>query len=82
MCRCLRVSTSGFYGWARRPKSPRKLDNERLLGRIREHHTASDGVIGVPRMHEELTDEGETASNNRIARLMTRDGLQGIPQRK
>ena len=82
MCRCLRVSTSGFYGWAGRPVSAREADNRRLLVRIREHHTASDGVMGMPRMHEELTDEGETASRNRIARLMARDGLQGIPQRR
>ena len=82
MCRCLRVSRSGFYAWSTRPKSPRQIDNERLLGRIREHHTASDGVMGAPRMHEVLTDEGESASQNRIARLMAKDGLQGIPQKR
>ena len=62
--------------------SRREADNRRLLVRIHEHHTASDGVMGMPRMHEELTDEGETASRNRIARLMARNGLKGIPQRK
>ena len=62
--------------------SPRERDNRRLLGRIREHHTASDGVMGTPRMHEVLTDEGETASRNRIARLMAKGGLQGIPHRR
>ena len=82
MCRCLRVSTSGFYGWSKRSPSPREQDNRRLLARIREHHTASDGVMGMPRMHEELTDEGETASRNRIARIMAKEGLQGIPQRR
>ncbi len=46
MCRCLRVSTSGFYGWAKRPMSAREVDNRRLLSRIREHHAASDGVLG------------------------------------
>jgi len=60
MCRCLQVSTSGFYAWSKRFKSWRKLDNERLLVRIREHHAASDGVMGMPRMHEALTGEGET----------------------
>ncbi len=54
MCRCLRVSRSGFYGWAERPPSDRELDNRRLLARIREHHKASDGVMGAPRMREEL----------------------------
>lgn len=62
--------------------SSRGLDNQRLLERIREHHAASDGVIGMPRMHEVLTDEGETVSPDRIARLMARNGLYGIPQRR
>ena len=62
--------------------SPRRIDNQRLLARIREHHAASDGVMGMPRMHELLSDQGETASRNRIARLMAGDGLFGIPQRR
>ena len=62
--------------------STRERDNRRLLRRIREHHTASDSVMGMPRMHEVLTYEGETASRNRIARLMARNGLYGIPQRR
>jgi len=67
MCRCLKVSRSGFYAWAKRPPSQRELDNRRLLGRIREHHDASDGVMGAPRMQEVLEAEGESASRNRIA---------------
>jgi putative transposase len=82
MCRCLQVSTSGFYAWSRRPKSRRTRDNERLLERIRAHHEESDGVLGMPRMHEALSEEGETASPNRIARIMAKAGLKGIPQRK
>lgn len=82
MCRCLKVSTSGFYAWSKRDPSRRALENRRLLARIREHHAASDGVMGAPRMHEELTEEGETVSRNRIARLMARDGLRGIPQKR
>jgi putative transposase len=82
MCRCLRVSTSGFYGWAKRPVSAREADNLRLLSQIREHHATSDGVLGMPRMHEVLSHEGETASRNRIGRLMAKNGLYGIPQRR
>jgi putative transposase len=33
-------------------------------------------------MHEALSDEGETASLNRVARLMAKHGLRGIPQRR
>ena len=82
MCRCLKVSVSGYYAWRARSPSARQLDNERLLARIREMHQDSRGAMGAPRMHEDLTDIGETASKNRIARLMAADGLQGWPRKK
>ena len=82
MCRCLKVSNSGFHAWSQRLPSLRARDNQRLLSRIRHHHSASDGVMGMPRMHEQLRYEGETASPNRVARLMARDGLFGVPQRR
>jgi putative transposase len=82
MCRCLQVSTSGYYAWVERAPSPRAQANARLLIRIREIHEDSRGVIGAPRMHEDLVDEGERVSLNRVARLMAADGLQGWPRRK
>lgn len=44
MCRCVRVSASGYYDWSQRLPSARQLDNERLLGRIRGLHEDSRGV--------------------------------------
>jgi putative transposase len=82
MCRCLRVSASGYYGWRDRPASQRRQSNERLLARIRSLHVESDGVFGSPRMWEELRYLGESCSRNRVARLMRNDGLRGIPQRR
>lgn len=82
MCGCLNVSTSGFYEWLKRPLSARAQDYQRLLTKIREIHAESDGVLGSPRMHERLRYEGETASLNRVARLMATDGLYGVPQRR
>jgi len=82
MCRCLRISPSGFYDWRKRPLSARGRDNQRLVARIRELHTSSDGVFGSPRMWEELRYEGETCSRNRVARLMRVNGIRGVPQRK
>ena len=82
MCRCLKVSTSGFHAWRARSPSRRALDNRRLLSRIRDLHAACDGVMGMPRMHEQLGYEGETASPNRIARIMAADGMYGVPQRR
>lgn len=82
MCRLLNVSASGYYGWLSRPVSGRESDNQRLLSRIRQLHADSQGALGAPRMHEDLLDEGETASKNRVARLMAADGLQGWPRKK
>ena len=36
--------------------------------------------MGTPRVHEKLTEEGENANPNRIAHIMAKAGLQGIPQ--
>ena len=82
MCRCLRVSPSGYYAWRGRPASARQQSNHRLLARIRVLHEESDGVFGSPRMYNELRLQGETCSRNRVARLMRSNGLRGIPQRK
>ena len=38
MCRCLKVSPSGYYAWESRLPSERERDNGRLLERIREIH--------------------------------------------
>jgi len=82
MCRCLRVSSSGYYGWRSRPLSRRAQENQRLTDRIRALHGESDGVLGSPRIWEDLYFEGEHCSLNRVARLMRKAGLQGIPRRK
>ena len=82
MCRCLRVSPSGYYGWVTRPASPRAQENARLVARMHDLHTQHDGVIGSPRMWEELRYAGERCGRHRVARLMRRAGLQGVPQRR
>lgn len=82
MCRCLRVSTSGYYDWSKRLPSARQRDNERLLCRIHALHQDSRGTLGAGRMQEDLTEEGLTASRNRVAQLMAAAGLQGWPRLK
>ncbi|RTW22443.1 transposase [Pseudomonas aeruginosa] len=79
MCRCLKVSASVYYAWKDLAPSRRAQANARLVKRIREIHEDSRGVIGAPRMHEDLLDEGETISLNRVARLMAAERIQGWP---
>jgi len=80
--RCLKVSASGYYAWQDRAPSPRTEENARLVRRIREIHEDSLGVVGAPRMHEDLLDEGETVSLNLVARLMAAERIQGLPRCK
>lgn len=82
MCRCLNVSPSGYYAWVERQPSARALANAMLLKRMREIHDDSGGIIGAPRMHEDLQAEGLKASLNRVARLMSANGLYGWPRKK
>lgn len=82
MCRCLKVSPSGYYAWRGRPPSRRRLSNARLLERIRVLHEASDGVKGSRRIADDLRLEGTPCSRNRAARLMQLEGVKGIPQRR
>jgi putative transposase len=66
----------------RPPPIARQRDNERVLKRIRVIHEDSGGIIDAPRMHEDMTEEGEMVGKNRVARLMTDNGLQGQPCKK
>lgn len=82
MCRCLKVSASGYYGWRKRPLSHRARENQALLAKIRQIHRHSDGFFGSPRIWEELRYQGEPCSLNRVAHLMRAHDIRGIPQAK
>ena len=58
MCRCLKMSASGDYDWRERPLGRRAQANERLLDRTEQMHHQNDGVMGNPRIWEELARGG------------------------
>jgi putative transposase len=82
MCRHLNVSASGYYEWRNREPSRRDVANRALLTRIKELHNDSDGVMGAPRICEELHYQGIPCGENRVARLMRIHELQGILQKR
>jgi putative transposase len=83
MCRVLGVSTSGYYAWRRRPASPRSLADAVLTEMIRTIHRESHGTYGAPRIRAELRhDYGVSCSQERVARLMRRAGIQGRSRRR
>ena len=82
LCEVLEVSTSGYYDWVDRPESQRSRENRQLTEKITHYHRQSNGIYGSPKIHEDLIDEGETCSVNRVARLMRAADIQSKLARK
>jgi len=70
MCRVLQVARAGFYDWLNKPLSDRAIENQRLVGLIRDSYVASGGVYGSNRVFGDLREAGETCGRHRVARLM------------
>ena len=82
MCRTLRVSKSGFYGWRDRPPSDRARADAILLEKIARIHTDSRQTYGAPRIHFELRVLGVRCARKRVARLMREASLLGCGGRR
>lgn len=76
LCRCLRVTRSGFYAWVRRPASARSCHDETLRKAIRAAFAKSKQRYGSPRIHEDLVEQGLPVSRKRVIRLMQETGLK------
>jgi transposase InsO family protein len=77
LCRCLRVTCSGFYAWAKRGLSARAQRDLVLRTKLRAFHAASGHRYGRPNLWKDLQEDGEAVSEKRVARLMREEGLQG-----
>lgn len=75
-CAALGVSVSGFYAWKNRAASARQTSDMIMLAHIRAEFSTSNETYGSPRMHEELKDQGLSIGLNRVARLMSENGLK------
>ncbi len=82
LCRCVGLSTSGYYAWQQRLPSARAQADQALGDRIEAIHSTSKGTYGVPRIHAELGAEGTHVGRKRVARLMRARGIQGVSRRK
>jgi putative transposase len=82
MCRVLGVCRSGYYAFARRPKSPRCAANEQLVERILLIHARSRGSYGSPRVHAKLRAQGNHVSRKRVERLMREGGIVARRRRR
>jgi putative transposase len=78
MCRLMRVTRGGFYQWLRKPQSDRTIEDDRLLGLIRDSYTASSGVYGSRRVCGDLREAGEACSKHRVAKIMKGHKIKAI----
>lgn len=76
LCRCLRVTRSGFHAWQTRPESTHATQDRRLKVLIRASFDGSKGRYGSPRIHEDLLEQGERVSRKRVIRLKQEEGLK------
>jgi len=59
-----------------RGPSDRTKENQRLTRRIKQIWLDSGKTYGSPRIHQQLLRQGEQLSRRRVARLMTKEGIQ------
>jgi putative transposase len=81
ICRTLGVSASAYYQRATGGQSARRLDDERLLDRIREIHATNYYAYGSRRMWIALRRAGEPVARCTVERLMRANGIQGAKRR-
>ncbi len=78
MCRVLQVARAGFYAWLHKPLSDRAIEDQRLLGLIRDSYASSGGVYGAPRVFGDLREAGETCCKHRVARIMRSHKIKAV----
>jgi putative transposase len=81
ICQTLEVSASAYYERRTGRRSQRAIEDERLLGRIREVHERNYCAYGYRRMWIALKREGEKVGKGRVQRLMREAEIQGAKRR-
>lgn len=82
LCRCLRVTRSGFHAWQKRPESAHAKRDQQLTVLVRASFEASKGRYGSPRIHKDLQEQQEPASRKRVIRLMQEQQLKARQRKR
>jgi putative transposase len=81
ICEALGVSASAYYRRASGERSARAVEDERLLGLIREIDERNYSAYGSWRMWKALERAGEDVGRSRVERLMRRNAIRGAKRR-
>jgi len=76
----LSVSRAAYYAWKLSGSSACVWENFVVEVHLRAAWHASRGTYGAPRLTRELRESGFTISRKRVARLMMKNSLAGLPK--
>jgi len=82
MCKILEVSHSGYYSWIKRPESRREGKNRALVVEIKAVYKKSRETYGSPRIYDALVKKNLNCSENRVARLMSKNHIKSVHSKK
>ncbi|HYK56068.1 MAG TPA: IS3 family transposase, partial [Flavisolibacter sp.] len=82
MCKVFKVSRSGYYAWLNSKPGKRALENQQLLGQIKQVYEKSRKTYGSPRITMALKASAVAVSRPRVARLMQQARLRAVQSRK
>lgn len=81
LCRVLLVSRTGYCQWRVRPLSARALANAALDAQVATIHRDSRRSYGRPRITQQLRQQGQCVSAERVRRSLRRQGLRPVYRR-
>jgi putative transposase len=76
LCKVLGISRVGYYQWQRHKATMRKIENLRLLEKIRYYYESSRRTYGLPRLWHSLRREGIIVNRKRVYRLMKLNNIR------
>jgi putative transposase len=82
LCRVFQVKVSGYYRWRNKKRTPRQVEDEILIDKIRDIHKQSKETYGPVRIQKEMKKNDVLCSIGRTRRLMRENGLYSISKKK
>lgn len=82
MCQTLKVSRSGYYAWKKRPKSKRKIQNEKILSTAQKSYRDNRAIYGLDKLLEDVRKEHPECSRNRLYKIQKEHKLYSVRKRK
>ncbi len=76
LCQVLAVSSSGYYAWLKRPESPRRQEETRLVIEIKAAHKRNRETYGPERLQSDLAEHGVHVGVHRIKRIRKEHGIR------